>query len=50
MAVLDWLVNEPGHSLHGERVVLRAPKMADYAEWAEVRRISRDFLQPWEPI
>lgn len=49
MAVLDWLVNEPGHSLHGERVILRAPKMSDYAEWAEVRRVSRDFLQPWEP-
>lgn len=34
----------------GERVVMRAPQMADYAEWAELREVSRLFLTPWEPI
>lgn len=33
---------------HG-RVTLRPPRSSDYAQWAELRRASRDFLQPWEP-
>jgi ribosomal-protein-alanine N-acetyltransferase len=33
----------------GDSVVLRAPQMSDYAEWAELREASRDFLTPWEP-
>ena len=33
----------------GEGVQLRAPQMADYAEWADLREASRDFLAPWEP-
>jgi len=33
----------------GDGVVLRAPQMADYAEWAALREASRDFLTPWEP-
>ncbi len=33
----------------GDRVVLRAPQMSDYAEWAALREASRDFLTPWEP-
>ena len=49
MAVLDWLVQEPSLTLSGEGVVLRAPRMADYPDWAELRRNSREFLQPWEP-
>ena len=49
MAVLDWLVNEPTLTLAGESVELRTPRMADYAEWAHVRRESKAFLQPWEP-
>ena len=28
---------------------LRAPQMADFAEWAALREQSRDFLMPWEP-
>lgn len=35
--------------LAGERVMLRAPRPADFGQWSELRRISRDFLQPWEP-
>jgi ribosomal-protein-alanine N-acetyltransferase len=33
----------------GAGVVLRAPQMSDYAEWAALREASRDFLTPWEP-
>jgi [ribosomal protein S5]-alanine N-acetyltransferase len=40
---------KPDPPLTGPRVLLRAPKSADYAEWAHIRRESRDFLEPWEP-
>jgi ribosomal-protein-alanine N-acetyltransferase len=33
----------------GERVVLRAPQIGDYASWAELRAMSRAHLRPWEP-
>ena len=33
----------------GDGVVLRAPQMSDYAEWAALREASREFLTPWEP-
>lgn len=36
-------------AISGDRVVLRAPQMADHAEWAALREASRDFLTPWEP-
>ena len=35
--------------LTGEGVILRAPQMADFAEWSALRELSRDFLTPWEP-
>jgi len=38
---------EPSLSIKG--VVLRAPQMADFEEWAALREASRDFLTPWEP-
>src|SRR5262249_33506353 len=33
----------------GAGIVLRAPQMADCADWAALREASRDFLTPWEP-
>ena len=36
-------------AISGDGVVLRAPQMADHAEWAALREASRDFLKPWEP-
>ncbi len=39
----------PETRLVGPRVLLRPPIRADAAAWAELRRISRDFLEPWEP-
>jgi ribosomal-protein-alanine N-acetyltransferase len=43
-------LNETGPAVAGNGVILRAPQMADYAEWAELREESRDFLTPWEPV
>lgn len=50
MAVLDWISPEPALTLEGEQVRLRPPRMSDHRDWAELRRASREFLQPWEPI
>jgi ribosomal-protein-alanine N-acetyltransferase len=36
-------------AISGDTVVLRAPQMADHAEWSALREASRDFLTPWEP-
>ncbi len=36
--------------IDGARVLLRAPQMVDFAEWAALRERSREFLRPWEPI
>lgn len=35
--------------LEGDKVRLRMPQASDYREWAELRAISRGFLEPWEP-
>src|SRR6201995_3655782 len=40
---------EPLPPITGDGVVLRAPQMADYAAWTQVREVSRRFLTPWEP-
>ena len=49
MAVLDWITPESHRRLEGDGVILRAPRSGDFTEWAELRRTSRAFLQPWEP-
>jgi ribosomal-protein-alanine N-acetyltransferase len=49
MALLDWIAPESALRVDGDGVHLRAPRAADYAEWRELRAVSRSFLQPWEP-
>jgi ribosomal-protein-alanine N-acetyltransferase len=49
MALLDWITPESGPRLEGERVALRPPRAGDYEAWRDLRELSRDFLQPWEP-
>lgn len=49
MALLDWMSPDSGLMLDGDKVRLRPPRMGDFQEWAELRRVSRNFLQPWEP-
>ena len=39
----------PDVRLTGGGLLLRPPRDGDYAQWAELRRVSRDFLVPWEP-
>ena len=50
MAVLDWISADSGPSVDAGALRLRAPRMSDHQEWAELRAASRDFLQPWEPV
>jgi ribosomal-protein-alanine N-acetyltransferase len=50
MALLDWITPESGLGLEGQGVRLRAPRWRDYAAWTNLRQVSRDFLQPWEPV
>lgn len=38
-----------GVQLLGERIMLRAPMLGDYAQWSKVRGENRDFLTPYEP-
>lgn len=33
-----------------ERLVLSAARRADYADWANLRRESRAYIEPWEPL
>jgi ribosomal-protein-alanine N-acetyltransferase len=35
--------------LDGKAIFLRPPQPDEWARWAEVRSVSRDFLVPWEP-
>ena len=37
-------------TIRAGRVLLRAPTLTDYPQWARVREESRAFLSPWEPV
>ena len=41
--------SESAPAIAGAGVALRVPQSGDFAEWAALREISRDFLVPWEP-
>jgi len=43
------LVADNAPVVRGGELMLRAPSLNDYAEWAELRAISREHLRPWEP-
>ena len=34
----------------GNGLLLRAPQMSDFLQWANLREYSREYLTPWEPI
>lgn len=44
-----WPFANPTPQIVGQGLVLRAPRAADFAQWAEVRRASRPHLAPFEP-
>lgn len=33
-----------------DHLILRLPESRDHRAWAELRKVSADFLDPWEPI
>lgn len=37
-------------AIETERMTLRPPVHSDYAEWVDLRRVSAEFLKPWEPV
>ncbi|KJV10951.1 hypothetical protein VZ95_01520 [Elstera litoralis] len=39
----------PDLQRRGSRVLIRPPRLNDFARWAELRAASRAFLEPWEP-
>ena len=41
---------DPQPLVRGDGLYLRPAIAADYAAWAQLRELSRDFLTPWEPI
>jgi len=41
--------NEYSPYIRGRGLWLRPPQMSDYAEWAQLRALSREHLTPWEP-
>ena len=47
--MLTWFARDDTPVLAGKRVMLRAPRNADYVAWRNLRRESRDFLKPFEP-
>lgn len=42
--------NNTSPTIRAERVLLRAPALGDFPQWAKLRGDSRTFLAPWEPI
>ena len=49
-----WVVSHAGTvhwGVYGAAgLLLRAPQMADFVQWAQLRESSRAYLTPWEPI
>jgi [ribosomal protein S5]-alanine N-acetyltransferase len=41
--------SEPLHAIRGDGLYLRPLEARDYAAWAALREVSREFLSPWEP-
>src|SRR3546814_14267828 len=47
--LLNILQRSPIVRLAGPRIYIRPPRRRDQEPWVEIRRMSRDFLVPWEP-
>ncbi|HWA19095.1 MAG TPA: GNAT family protein [Devosia sp.] len=47
--MLTWFARDDTPVLVGKRVLLRSPRLSDYAEWRALRKASREFLKPFEP-
>lgn len=42
-------VTSASPTIRTDRVLLRAPSIGDFVQWARLREESRAFLSPWEP-
>ena len=49
MALFRFLQRTGRARPRGDGVLLRAPQMSDFPQWAALREASRAFLTPWEP-
>lgn len=47
--MLSWFAREETPVLTAPRVTLRSPRPTDFPAWHQLRRLSRDFLKPFEP-
>jgi ribosomal-protein-alanine N-acetyltransferase len=48
--MFGFLANRmPSVRIDGPNVYIRPPRRGDERQWMALRRISRDFLIPWEP-
>jgi [ribosomal protein S5]-alanine N-acetyltransferase len=43
------LAHKTEYECLGQRIVLRSPRVDDFAQWRDLRQSSRSFLEPWEP-
>ncbi|MEL6747286.1 MAG: GNAT family protein [Pseudomonadota bacterium] len=43
------ITGEDAPVINAPPLCLRAPMATDYAQWAQLRAVSRTFLAPWEP-
>src|SRR5207237_859660 len=51
MALFRLPTNGPAALVpRGHGLLLRAPQMSDFPQWAQLREFSRAYLTPWEPI
>ena len=51
MGILQGLMlRKPAYSCYGQKTFLRAPVVADFSAWRDLRLASRTFLEPWEPL
>jgi len=41
---------DPPPVLRDGHALIRVPEMGDFEQWSALRRQSRDFLTPWEPV
>jgi ribosomal-protein-alanine N-acetyltransferase len=49
-ALLEFLSPEPRVLVHGRTLYLRSPRASDYKAWAGIRSLSKNHLEPWEPV
>ncbi len=51
MGLLQGLLSQkPDHVCYDAKTFLRSPRADDFEAWRDLRRNSRSFLEPWEPL